>query len=116
MGLQVSSIIFLDSPVGTGFSYASTEQGLKTSDTKSSVDVHTFLRKVIISVSTQVSIEFISVWCKVSQEYGYRVALIHFRAWNLKLEIEEDPYATLSEDDNVPMEEVPFNDSDPLAA
>ncbi|URE28789.1 THN [Musa troglodytarum] len=42
---KVSSIIFLDSPVGTGFSYSTSKRGLKTSDTKSSVDVHTFLRK-----------------------------------------------------------------------
>lgn len=48
MGLQVSSIIFLDSPVGTGFSYSTCKQALKTSDIKSSVDVHTFLRKVYI--------------------------------------------------------------------
>ncbi|RZS11654.1 hypothetical protein BHM03_00043013 [Ensete ventricosum] len=32
------------------------------------------------------------------------------------LEVEEDPYATLLEDDNVPMEaEVPIDDSDPTA-
>ncbi|CAD5195029.1 unnamed protein product [Musa acuminata subsp. malaccensis] len=42
---KVSSIIFLDSPVGTGFSYTTCKQALKTSDIKSSVDVHTFLRK-----------------------------------------------------------------------
>lgn len=46
----MSSIIFLDSPVGTGFSYSTSKQGLKTSDTKSSVDAHTFLRKVYVYI------------------------------------------------------------------
>ncbi|RWV81734.1 hypothetical protein GW17_00056821 [Ensete ventricosum] len=36
---------------------------------------------------------------------------------NMDLEIKEDPYATLSDDDIVRMEvEVPFNDSDPPVA
>ncbi|RWW22239.1 hypothetical protein GW17_00013581 [Ensete ventricosum] len=53
---------------------------------------------------------------QVSYGYRYRVALAHCRARYLMLEIEDDPYATLPEDDNVPMEvEVPFNDNHPLA-
>ncbi|XP_074557347.1 serine carboxypeptidase-like 1 [Curcuma longa] len=42
---QVANIIFLDSPVGTGFSYSSTPQGQVTSDTISSNDVCTFIKK-----------------------------------------------------------------------
>ncbi|URD82952.1 serine carboxypeptidase-like [Musa troglodytarum] len=42
---KVSSIIFLDSPVGTGFSYSSTEQGSLITDTKSAIHVCTFLKK-----------------------------------------------------------------------
>ncbi|RRT71567.1 hypothetical protein B296_00015354 [Ensete ventricosum] len=54
---------------------------------------------------------------QINYEYMYRVALAHFRARFPKLEIEEDPYATLPEDDNVPMEvEVLFDDSDPPVA
>ncbi|RRT75032.1 hypothetical protein B296_00030128 [Ensete ventricosum] len=42
------------------------------------------------------------------------VALAHFRVRFPKLEVEEDPYATLPEDDDVPMEvEVPFDERDP---
>ncbi|RWW50427.1 hypothetical protein BHE74_00043305 [Ensete ventricosum] len=53
---------------------------------------------------------------QVSYGYRYRVALAHCRARYPMLEIEDDPYATLPEDDNVPMEvEVPFNDNHPLA-
>ncbi|RWW41261.1 hypothetical protein BHE74_00053264 [Ensete ventricosum] len=46
----------------------------------------------------------------------YKIALTHFRTKHPRLEVEEDPYATLLDDDNVPMEvEVPFNDNDPIA-
>ncbi|RZR81889.1 hypothetical protein BHM03_00008195 [Ensete ventricosum] len=41
---------------------------------------------------------------QVSYEYGYRVVLAHFQARHPKLEIEEDPYATLLEEEDVSME------------
>ncbi|RRT62042.1 hypothetical protein B296_00043707 [Ensete ventricosum] len=51
---------------------------------------------------------------RVNYEYRYRITLAHFWARYPKPKIEEDPYATLPEDDNVPMEvEVLFDDSDP---
>ncbi|RZS27019.1 hypothetical protein BHM03_00060451 [Ensete ventricosum] len=52
---------------------------------------------------------------RVSYEYGYRVALTHFQERYPKLEIKDNPYTTIPEDDNVSMdEEVPCDDSDPL--
>ncbi|XP_062205002.1 serine carboxypeptidase-like 18 isoform X2 [Phragmites australis] len=42
---KVSSVIFLDSPVGAGFSYSDTEQGYKSSDTKAVNQILIFLRK-----------------------------------------------------------------------
>ncbi|XP_074329642.1 serine carboxypeptidase-like 17 isoform X1 [Apium graveolens] len=42
---KVSNVIYLDTPVGTGFSYAKTPHASKTSDTLSSKHVYTFLRK-----------------------------------------------------------------------
>ncbi|RZS08554.1 hypothetical protein BHM03_00039542 [Ensete ventricosum] len=51
---------------------------------------------------------------QVSYKYEYQVALAHFRVRFPKLEVEEDPYATLPEDDDVSMEvEVPFDERDP---
>lgn len=44
--LQIASIIFIDSPVGTGFSYANTSEGFASSDTKSVIDNYVFLKKV----------------------------------------------------------------------
>lgn len=42
---RVSNVIFLDSPVGTGFSYSKTEQGYKSSDTKAVNQIVVFLKK-----------------------------------------------------------------------
>ncbi|CAA2961921.1 serine carboxypeptidase-like 18, partial [Olea europaea subsp. europaea] len=46
---KVASIIFIDWPVGTGFSYSNTSQGCSSSDTKSAKDTYTFLRKWLLS-------------------------------------------------------------------
>ncbi|KAF9621146.1 hypothetical protein IFM89_016640 [Coptis chinensis] len=48
MNFQVCSIIFLDAPVGTGFSYSSSLLGWNSSDTKSSRQTYIFLRKWLI--------------------------------------------------------------------
>ncbi|OWM79154.1 hypothetical protein CDL15_Pgr003325 [Punica granatum] len=45
---QIASIIFIDAPVGTGFSYSTSQSGYYSSDTKSARDIYTFLRKWII--------------------------------------------------------------------
>ncbi|TKY71230.1 Serine carboxypeptidase 7 [Spatholobus suberectus] len=42
---EIGIIIFLDSPVGTGFSYSKTVQGWPSSDTASSEQAYQFLRK-----------------------------------------------------------------------
>ncbi|KAF8689256.1 hypothetical protein HU200_042047 [Digitaria exilis] len=42
---KVSNVIFLDSPVGTGFSYSGTEQGYQSSDTKAVNQILFFLKK-----------------------------------------------------------------------
>lgn len=42
---KVASIIFLDSPVGTGFSYAKTAKASQSSDLQASGQAHEFLRK-----------------------------------------------------------------------
>ncbi|KAF2294093.1 hypothetical protein GH714_007445 [Hevea brasiliensis] len=42
---KTSSIIFLDAPVGSGYSYATSSQGYYTSDTESMAQTHVFLRK-----------------------------------------------------------------------
>ncbi|XP_043708983.1 serine carboxypeptidase-like 18 [Telopea speciosissima] len=46
---QVASIIFIDSPVGTGFSYSTTSQGYETGDLKSSEHLYQFLTKWMIN-------------------------------------------------------------------
>ncbi|XP_022861344.1 serine carboxypeptidase-like 17 isoform X2 [Olea europaea var. sylvestris] len=46
---KVASIIFIDSPVGTGFSYANTSKGYSSSDKKSAKDNYTFLRKWLLN-------------------------------------------------------------------
>ncbi|XP_077228910.1 serine carboxypeptidase 1-like isoform X2 [Tasmannia lanceolata] len=42
---KVSSIIYLDSPVGVGFSYSNNSEDYSTNDTKTASDTHTFLLK-----------------------------------------------------------------------
>ncbi|KAF8689255.1 hypothetical protein HU200_042046 [Digitaria exilis] len=42
---KVCNIIFLDSPVGAGFSYSNTWQGYMSSDTKAVSQIHIFLKK-----------------------------------------------------------------------
>ncbi|XP_059447637.1 serine carboxypeptidase-like 13 [Corylus avellana] len=46
---KVASIIFIDAPVGAGFSYAKSSEGYYTSDTKSAVQTYTFLRKWLLN-------------------------------------------------------------------
>lgn len=43
--IQVSNVIFLDSPVGAGFSYSHTEEGYKSSDTRAVNQILVFLKK-----------------------------------------------------------------------
>ncbi|AQK66295.1 serine carboxypeptidase-like 18 isoform X2 [Zea mays] len=42
---KVSNVIFLDSPVGAGFSYSHTEEGYKSSDTRAVNQILVFLKK-----------------------------------------------------------------------
>jgi hypothetical protein len=44
---QMASILFLDSPVGSGFSYARDPKGYDVGDYSSSLQVQTFLNKVV---------------------------------------------------------------------
>ncbi|CAD5170566.1 unnamed protein product [Musa acuminata subsp. malaccensis] len=49
---------------------------------------------------------------RVSYEYGYRIALAHFKGRHPDLEVAEDPFDSLLEDMSVDMpDEVPFDDS-----
>ncbi|RRT76538.1 hypothetical protein B296_00015287 [Ensete ventricosum] len=51
---------------------------------------------------------------RVTYEYGYRVALAHFRSLHPDSEVEEDPFTIRPEDDSVPMErQQAFDDSAP---
>ncbi|PIN26500.1 Serine carboxypeptidases (lysosomal cathepsin A) [Handroanthus impetiginosus] len=45
---KIASIIFIDAPVGTGFSYFTTSEGYLISDTKSASDSYLFLRKWLL--------------------------------------------------------------------
>lgn len=44
---KVSSIIFVDSPAGTGFSYADTIDAYKMDDDKATLDAYTFILKAV---------------------------------------------------------------------
>ncbi|KAK6916311.1 Peptidase S10, serine carboxypeptidase [Dillenia turbinata] len=46
---KVASIIFVDEPVGTGFSYATNSQGYNISSTLTAEELYTFLRKWLIN-------------------------------------------------------------------
>ncbi|KAM5549698.1 hypothetical protein ABKV19_000889 [Rosa sericea] len=45
---QIANIIFLDAPVGTGFSYSTTQEGYYSNDYESAEAVYQFLRKWLI--------------------------------------------------------------------
>lgn len=44
--VQVSNIIYLDSPAGVGLSYSNDTSDYNTGDLKTALDAHTFLLKV----------------------------------------------------------------------
>ena len=44
---QVANIIFVDAPVGTGFSYAKSSEAYNISDTLAVAELYEFLQKVI---------------------------------------------------------------------
>ncbi|CAK7330203.1 unnamed protein product [Dovyalis caffra] len=46
---KIANIIFLDAPVGTGFSYSKTWQGYHVSDTTSTAETYEFLRKWLMN-------------------------------------------------------------------
>ncbi|KAG7977216.1 hypothetical protein I3843_05G020000 [Carya illinoinensis] len=48
---NVANIIFVDAPVGTGFSYATTWEAYNVSDTSSAAQIYEFLRKWLLSHS-----------------------------------------------------------------
>ena len=51
--LQVSNIIYLDSPVGVGLSYSKNESDYFTGDQQTALDSHAFLLKVL-KISLQI--------------------------------------------------------------
>lgn len=44
--MQALNVIYVDAPVGTGFSYSNTSEGYYSGDVKSAVLTYEFLRKV----------------------------------------------------------------------
>ncbi|KAH7518636.1 hypothetical protein FEM48_Zijuj09G0192100 [Ziziphus jujuba var. spinosa] len=55
---KTASIIFVDAPIGTGFSYATTPQGYSVSDTKSARQTHNFIREWLIDHPEFIKNEF----------------------------------------------------------
>ena len=51
---QMASILMLDSPVGSGFSYAHNPKGYDVGDYSSSLQVHRFLNKVTTCIVVDV--------------------------------------------------------------
>ncbi|KAG8368500.1 hypothetical protein BUALT_Bualt15G0052100 [Buddleja alternifolia] len=49
---KIANIIFIDSPVGTGFSYVATSQGYTSNDTESTKHNYAFLRKWLLNHPT----------------------------------------------------------------
>ncbi|KAG7977207.1 hypothetical protein I3843_05G019600 [Carya illinoinensis] len=49
---KIANIIFLDAPVGTGFSYATTWEAYNSNDTSSTTQTYEFLRKWLMTHST----------------------------------------------------------------
>ncbi|PKI53782.1 hypothetical protein CRG98_025788 [Punica granatum] len=56
---KTASIIFLDSPVGTGFSYSTTAEGWYTSDSKSASQAYQFLRKWMVAHPQYLALQLI---------------------------------------------------------
>ncbi|KAJ0076893.1 hypothetical protein Patl1_36261 [Pistacia atlantica] len=54
---KTASIIFLDAPVGTGFSYARTPEGWPTSDSKSAEQSYQFLKKWLLKHPQYLQVE-----------------------------------------------------------
>ncbi|KAK1588120.1 hypothetical protein Q3G72_020007 [Acer saccharum] len=70
---KVASIIFLDAPVDTGFSYSGLLQGSKSSDIKNTNQIYTFLRKGYVLGNPETDPKF-DVNSQVP--YAHRMALI----------------------------------------
>lgn len=74
---KTSNIIFVDSPVGTGFSYATTEEGLKSSDTKAVKQLVVFLRKVGACAFSPVSEQAKTPQASANRPGGLMLLAIH---------------------------------------
>jgi len=69
--VQIANIIFVDAPVGTGFSYSTTGEGYHVSDTISAAETYEFLRKVRESVFLNRKIYKLSVKEKECHRRGF---------------------------------------------
>jgi hypothetical protein len=74
--LQVSNIIFIDSPVGAGFSYATSEEGFKSSDTMAVKKLVIFLKKVSTFPFHTLPIFFDKVTQEVLYLPSYKTTLV----------------------------------------